>query len=237
MGRARPHPRADVGQLMGGPSTTTGTTTAGALGVNELVAWLRRFADAVEVHAEELSSLDAAIGDADHGTNLRRGCRAVVAALDAEAPADAAAFGKAVAMALIASVGGASGPLYGTFFLSFGQAAGPTATLDTDTLATAWRAGLDGVVRRGKAEVGDKTMVDALAPAVEALEQAAGDGATPAVALRAALAAAEAGRDATTPLVARRGRASYLGERSAGHTDPGAASTVLLVRAAAGQAP
>ncbi len=140
---------------------------------------------------------------------------------------------KMVGMTLVTSVGGASGPLYGTFFLRLGMAAGPVTQCDAGTLSVALRAGLEGVVARGKAEAGDKTMFDALAPALDALDAAVASGATLADATAAANVAAAAGRDATEPLVARKGRASYLGERSAGHLDPGATSTALLFDALA----
>ncbi|WP_280340549.1 dihydroxyacetone kinase subunit DhaL [Nocardia neocaledoniensis] len=196
--------------------------------------WLRAFAALIDEHTDELTALDAAIGDADHGSNMQRGTAAVVAALaDDPQPSPAAAL-KQAGMTLIRSVGGASGPLYGTFFLRAATAAGESE-LDAPTFAAAFRAGLDGVVARGKAESGDKTMFDALAPAADALDEHLAAGADLAAALDAALAAATAGRAATIPLVARKGRASYLGERSAGHQDPGATSATLLVRAA-GQA-
>lgn len=186
-------------------------------------AWLAGFARLVAAHEGELTDLDRAIGDADHGANMARGM-AAVAALDPGSFEDAGAYLKKAGMTLVSTVGGASGPLYGTFLLRFaGALAGGEAA--------ALRAGLDGVVARGKAVEGDKTLVDALAPAVAAFEAAveSGEG-------RAWAAAAEAGasgRDATTPMVARKGRASYLGERSAGHQDPGATSMALLLAAAA----
>ncbi|SDQ49851.1 dihydroxyacetone kinase subunit DhaL [Quadrisphaera sp. DSM 44207] len=204
-------------------------------GVEDLRAWLRELAALVHERAGELTDLDRAIGDADHGANLDRGLRAVVAALDGEAGSAAtpAALLRAVGMTLVSSVGGASGPLYGTFFLRFGAAAGEAQELDAAVLAAAFRAGLEGVVARGKAQVGDKTMVDALAPAVEALEGAVASGQDAGAALATAVAAGEQGRESTVALQARKGRASYLGERSAGHADPGATSAVLLLRAAA----
>ena len=135
---------------------------------------------------------------------------------------------KTVGMTLVSSVGGASGPLYGTFFLRAGMTAGAVTELDGPAFAAALRAGLDGVIARGKAEVGDKTMLDAMVPAVDAFDAALAAGGSPAESARAAEEAASAGRDATEPLVARKGRASYLGDRSAGHLDPGAASTAIL---------
>lgn len=193
-----------------------------------LLDWIHRFRDAVTEKREWLTELDSAIGDADHGANMSRGMDAVVAKLDGGAPATVDELLKTVGMTLVSSVGGASGPLYGTLFLRMGMAAGPVADLDATALAASVRAGLDGIVARGKAEAGDKTMFDAMAPAVDALDAAVSGGADLAAATRAAAEAAAAGRDATEPLVARKGRASYLGERSAGHLDPGAASTTLL---------
>ncbi len=196
-----------------------------------LVRWLHRFADLVAERCEYLTELDSAIGDADHGTNLDRGMTAVVEKVTADPPATAESLLTTAGMALVASVGGASGPLYGTLLLRMATAAGPVDALDAAALAAALRAGLDGVTARGKAQPGDKTMVDALAPAVSAFEEAAGSGA--AAAAWAAATAADRGRDATTAMLARKGRASYLGERSVGHLDPGAASSALLVRALA----
>jgi phosphoenolpyruvate---glycerone phosphotransferase subunit DhaL len=206
---------------------------AETVGSAELGRWLRAFADAVTENAAELTRLDSAIGDADHGANMRRGMTAAVAKLDAAPDAAPAALLKTTGMTLVSTVGGASGPLYGTFFLRMGTAIGDRTELDAAGFAAVLRAGLDGVVARGKAAPGDKTMLDALVPAVDALDAALADGGGLGDALRAAADAAEAGRDATIPLVARKGRASYLGERSAGHQDPGATSTALLLDAAA----
>jgi dihydroxyacetone kinase-like protein len=138
-----------------------------------------------------------------------------------------------VGMTLVSSIGGASGPLYGTFFLRFGTACGPRADLSADDVVKAFRAGVEGLVARGKPELGDKTMFDSLHPALEALDAAIGSGLSPEEAFAAAWQAAERGRDDTVPMVARKGRASYLGERSAGHQDPGATSAALLFEAAA----
>lgn len=206
------------------------------------VAWLRSFATAVTARRDELTELDAAIGDADHGVNMDRGMQAVVAKLAAEAGGEGDAQGEArlgplfrtVGMTLVSTVGGAAGPLYGTFFLEFGKAAGDRASLSAEELAEAFSAAVAGVRARGKAEPGDKTMVDALLPARDALTTAAAAGAAPGGALRAAADAAAEGMRGTTPLVARKGRASYLGERSAGHQDPGATSSWLLLETAAG---
>ncbi|NJI60785.1 dihydroxyacetone kinase subunit L [Microbacterium oxydans] len=193
-----------------------------------LADWVARFGAAVTEKRDWLTELDSAIGDADHGANMARGMGAVSEKLAAGTPATVDELLKTVGMTLVSSVGGASGPLYGTFFLRMGMAAGAVPELDGPALAAALRAGLDGIVARGKAEAGDKTMFDAMAPAVDALDTALAGGASVAVAARTAADAAAAGRDATLPLVARKGRASYLGERSAGHLDPGAASTAIL---------
>ena len=206
---------------------------AETVGSAELGRWLRAFADEVTDHADELTRLDSEIGDADHGSNMRRGMTAVVGKLDAAPDAAPAALLKSAGMTLVSTVGGASGPLYGTFFLRMGTSAGDRAEFDGAAFAAALRAGLEGVVTRGKAQLGDKTMVDALTPAVDALDAALADGTSLKDALRAAATAAREGADATVPLVARKGRASYLGERSAGHRDPGATSTTLLLEAAA----
>jgi dihydroxyacetone kinase-like protein len=204
---------------------------ADAVDVTALDRWIREFARVIAEHRDELTELDSAIGDADHGTNMDRGMSAAVAALEATPPADAAALLKTVAMTMISKVGGTSGPLYGTFFLRMSGALGDGSPA---AFAAAFRAGVDGVVARGKAEPGDKTMLDAFLPACDTLDAALADGRSLGEALAAAAEAARTGRDATVPLVARKGRASYLGERSAGHQDPGATSTALLLDAAAG---
>jgi phosphoenolpyruvate---glycerone phosphotransferase subunit DhaL len=204
-----------------------------AVTIEDLEAWVREFAALIRANKEQLTQLDAAIGDADHGTNMDRGMTAVLAALDGGGPpASAAALFKQAGMTLVSTVGGASGPLFGTFFIRLSVAAGDAAELEPKVLATALRAGLDGIVARGKAEAGDKTMYDALAPAVDALDDALAAGSDLPSALATAVAAAEAGRDATIPMLARKGRASYLGERSVGHQDPGATSIALLMKAA-----
>jgi dihydroxyacetone kinase-like protein len=244
------------GTQTGAGGTRGGGATMDAAGA---AAWLRTFAAEVAARRDELTELDAAIGDADHGTNMDRGMQAVVAKLpagsdatsagaggaEAGAGASSAAVGgaaaeaplgplfKTVGMALVSTVGGAAGPLYGTFFLELGKAAGARTALGTTDWAESLAAAVAGVQARGKAEAGDKTMVDALLPAVEALRAAAAAGAGLTAATRAAADAAAEGMRATTPLVARKGRASYLGERSAGHQDPGATSSHLLLQTAA----
>lgn len=195
-------------------------------------AVVKAFAAVVAEHKDELTQLDSAIGDGDHGTNLDRGMRAAVEKIG-DAGDDPAATLRAVGMALISKVGGASGPLFGTLFLEAGKALQGADEVGAAEWAAAVDAAVRGVQARGKAEVGDKTMVDALVPARDALRAAADSGAPLADAAGRAADAAEQGRDATEPLVARKGRASYLGERSAGHVDPGATSTALLFRVVA----
>ena len=191
--------------------------------------WIRRFADEIAERRMELVRLDTAIGDGDHGTNLDRGMKKAVEKLDGTDGGDIGADLKAVGMALVSSVGGAAGPLYGTLFLQMGTAAAGKDELDLDGWTAAVEAGVKGVQSRGKAEPGDKTMLDALLPAVDALKQGGDIG----EALTRSAAAAEEGMKATIPLEARKGRASYLGPRSVGHQDPGATSSYLLLRTAA----
>ena len=191
--------------------------------------WMNRFAGEMAEHRAELVVLDTAIGDGDHGTNMNRGMTKAVEKLDASEQADAGAVLKTVAMALVSSVGGAAGPLYGTLFLQMGNALAGQSEVDLPAYAAAWRKGLEGVQARGKAVAEDKTMVDALIPGVEALEAASDLDSG----LRAATEAAEGGMKATIPLIARKGRASYLGERSKDHQDPGATSTYYLFKSAA----
>jgi len=195
--------------------------------------WVEAYAAVVSEHRGELTRLDQAIGDGDHGTNMDRGMRKAVEKLAGVPDGDVGAQLKAVGMALISSVGGAGGPLYGTLFMQMGQSTTGKEELDAEAFADALEAGVKGVQARGKAEPGDKTMVDALLPAAAALRAAAGEGADLAAALRRAADAAREGRDATIPLVARKGRASYLGERSRDHQDPGATSSHLLLESAA----
>jgi dihydroxyacetone kinase-like protein len=202
--------------------------TEAAFDIEIASAWLQGFADRVAEEKEWLTGLDAAIGDADHGINMDRGMTAVAADLP-ERPADLATLFKRTGMKLVSSVGGASGPLYGTFFLRLATSAGDTAALDGPGLAAALRAGCDGVQSRGKAKLGEKTMLDALLPAMDALDEALGAGQSPAEAMKSAAEAARAGRESTIPMLATKGRASYLGERSIGHLDPGAASSALLL--------
>ena len=183
----------------------------------------------MQEHREELVRLDTAIGDGDHGTNMERGMRKALEKLGASEPTDAGAVLKTVAMALVSNVGGAAGPLYGTLLLQMGTALAGKEDVQLVEYAAAWRKGLEGVQARGKAQAGDKTMIDALLPAVAALEQASDLDAG----LQAAADAAERGMQDTIPLLALKGRASYLGERSRDHQDPGATSTYYLCQTAA----
>jgi len=203
---------------------------AASVSLSQLTAWLARFRDLVTEQRDYLTELDSAIGDADHGANMARGMGAVLDKLDDTEATTVDELFKGVGMTLVSSVGGASGPLYGTFFLRMGVTAGAVTEMDAAALGEALRAGLGGVIARGKAELGDKTMLDALSPALDAFD-AAGDNV--AAAANAAYDAAVVGRDDTIDLVARKGRASYLGDRSAGHLDPGATSTALLFQALA----
>ncbi|WP_427173164.1 dihydroxyacetone kinase subunit DhaL [Arthrobacter sp. 92] len=205
------------------------------LDVTWAVRWLTLSAEAMAEHRVELIELDRPIGDSDHGENMDRGFKAVMDKLAESPPDTPGAALKLTAMALMSKVGGAAGPLYGTAFLRAATALGSTRDIDAGTLAAALQAARDGIVARGKAESGDKTMVDAWTPAIEAAALAAGDGDVHKV-LLAAAEAAEAGAVSTDPMLARKGRASYLGERSIGHRDPGAVSSALILRAAAGAA-
>ncbi|AEG43942.1 dihydroxyacetone kinase subunit DhaL [Isoptericola variabilis] len=194
--------------------------------------WVRRSAEALAAARDELTELDRQIGDGDHGENMHRGFRAVVAKLDDGAErTQVGQVLKVVATTLMSSVGGASGPLYGTAFLRAGKVTERDA-LDAHGVVVMLEAALEGITTRGKATTGEKTMVDAWQPAVDAATRAAQDGADPVAVLRAAAEAADAGATSTIPLVATKGRASYLGPRSAGHEDPGARSTALLLGAA-----
>ncbi|HET9723038.1 MAG TPA: dihydroxyacetone kinase subunit DhaL [Actinomycetota bacterium] len=199
----------------------------------DAVRWVRTFADVIAENKEYLTQLDSAIGDADHGINMNRGMQAVLGKIEGIENGDIGALLKTVGMTLVSTVGGAGGPLYGTLFLQFGTAAAGKADLEPADWAVALEKGVEGVQMRGKAEPGDKTMVDALIPARDAFRQAVDDGASFEDALQRSTAAAEEGMKATIPWVARKGRASYLGERSAGHQDPGATSSYLLLKTAA----
>jgi phosphoenolpyruvate---glycerone phosphotransferase subunit DhaL len=204
------------------------------LDATAVAGWVREWAADVRRDRDRLIDLDRQIGDADHGANLDRGLTAVVAKLDEAGPlTQPGQVLKLVATTLISTVGGAAGPLYGTAFLRAASAAGDSDTLDAAGVVSLLGAARDGIVARGKAVVEDKTMVDAWEPAVTAAQQALDRGADLPGVIGAAAEAASEGAAATVPLVARKGRASYLGERSAGHLDPGAASTDLLLQALA----
>lgn len=204
-----------------------------ALGIDWARAWLAQSAAVIALHRADLNTLDREIGDGDHGENMDRGFTAVTSALEKlgtnAVPADAL---KLVATTLISTVGGAAGPLYGTAYVKAAAAVAGLATLDSDAVVALLTAARDGIVLRGKAGAGDKTMVDAWTPAVDAATSCAATGGDPGAVLAAAASAAENGAAATEPLVARKGRASYLGARAIGHRDPGAQSTAILLRAA-----
>lgn len=201
--------------------------------LEHFVAFVKDYADRVADQAEHLTDLDRAIGDGDHGTNMARGIATAAALADTEDFPGIEPYLKKVGMTLVSTVGGASGPLYGTFFL---RMAGPLAGVKdagTRQVRAALHAGVEGVVARGKAQLQDATMYDAWAPALEAFDATVAAGGDLPAALAVAAEAAATGRDSTKDLIARKGRASYLGERSRGHVDPGAASTTLLLESAA----
>ncbi|MDQ5850831.1 MAG: dihydroxyacetone kinase subunit DhaL [Chloroflexota bacterium] len=196
----------------------------------QIIRFLERVNEEVAAHRDELTRLDSAIGDADHGTNLHRGFTAVVEKLPAVADRDAGTILKTAGMTLVSTVGGASGPLYGTAFIRAGIVLAGRYELSDADLVAAGEAALEGIQARGRAQRGEKTMVDAIAPAVDALKAATTNGDGLLAAMRAAASAAEAGMQSTIPMLATKGRASYLGERSIGHQDPGATSAYLMVR-------
>jgi phosphoenolpyruvate---glycerone phosphotransferase subunit DhaL len=200
---------------------------------DNLLAWIEALAQVYADNKQYLTQLDSNIGDADHGINMDRGFQAVKADLAKTDPQDISALLKTVAMSLIRTVGGASGPLYGTFFMRASAACANKTELEPADIVALFEAGLEGVLQRGKAELNDKTMVDAQRPALEAMKQALADGADVKTILEKGVAAAEQGMKNTIPLQARKGRASYLGERSIGHQDPGATSSYLMLKAAA----
>ncbi len=214
----------NTSSTLGGYSVTTVLTKG------QVLQWLRMTGEVIEENKELLTQLDAAIGDADHGINMDRGFRKVRSQLLAVVDQDIGNILKDTGMALISSVGGASGPLYGTLFMRAGASVLGKQELTTVDLANVFQAGLSGLVERGKAKVGDKTIVDALTPAVAAFSQATQDGANMNEALWQAVFAAEQGMKDTIPLLAKKGRASYLGERSIGHQDPGATSLYLVLK-------
>ncbi|HEC23282.1 MAG TPA: dihydroxyacetone kinase subunit L [Chloroflexi bacterium] len=197
-----------------------------------VLAWIRTLADVYHENRQYLTELDSPIGDADHGINMDRGFQKVLEKLPGVEDKDIGSILKTVGMTLVSTVGGAGGPLYGTFFMRAGMAIDAKEELSAEDLVTMFQAALDGVIQRGKAELNDKTMVDAITPAVEALREAVSSGASLSEALSKAAAAAEEGMKATIPMLAKKGRASYLGERSIGHQDPGATSSYLLFKTA-----
>jgi len=200
---------------------------------DQILAWIERYATRIAEEKDYLTKLDSDIGDADHGSNMHRGFQAVLAKKSELQGKDIGALLKIVAMTLISNVGGAAGALYGTFFLQASAVAGTRTELSPNEFLYILEKGLAGIVLRGKAAIGDKTMVDALQPAVKACKKSIEAGETLSQVLTKAVAAAETGLKSTIPLMARRGRASYLGERSIDHQDPGATSTYLLFKAAA----
>ena len=223
-----PEPRAPEPP---GPGSPGSAPEGPRLDAEFFLAWIAQAAAVVQAQRDHLTQLDAAIGDADHGINLDRGFTAVCAALELQPPATPRAVLMLTGSTLISKVGGASGPLYGMAFRQAGKALGDTAEVDLAALADALEAALAGVQKLGAAREGEKTMVDALAPATQALREALAQGSAAPDAFAALTDAAEAGARATIPMQARKGRASYLGPRSVGHEDPGAASTVIILRA------
>lgn len=196
----------------------------------QILQWLQSVATVIEQNKDYLTELDSAIGDADHGINMNRGFQKVVSQLATVADKDIGSIFKTVSMTLISSVGGASGPLYGTMFLRGSTAVANKSELMDEDMVLLFEAFVDGVVQRGKANLGDKTMLDSLAPATEAFKQAIAANLTTVEALEKAVAAAEEGMKNTIPIVAKKGRSSYLGDRSAGHQDPGATSVYFILR-------
>ncbi len=196
----------------------------------QILQWLQAVAVVLEQNKDYLTELDAAIGDADHGINMNRGFQKVISQLPSVADKDIGSILKTVSMTLISSVGGASGPLYGTMFLRASTAVAGKLELSDEDLIALLQAAVDGIIQRGKANLGDKTMLDALSPASDTFKQAVANGASTQEALQQAVAAAEEGMKNTIPLVAKKGRASYLGDRSSGHQDPGATSAYLILK-------
>lgn len=199
---------------------------------DNLLAWIEALQKVYSENKQYLTELDSAIGDADHGINMNRGFTNAMKELDSKPAEDITTALKTVAMALIRTVGGAAGPLYGTFFMRASTTCAGKEALEPADVVALFEAGLEGVLQRGKAELNDKTMVDALTPSLNAMKQALDDGAELSQILQRGAAAAEEGMKNTIPLQARKGRASYLGERSIGHQDPGATSSYLMIKAA-----
>ncbi|MBI4758260.1 MAG: dihydroxyacetone kinase subunit L [Chloroflexi bacterium] len=196
----------------------------------DVIEWLKATAAVLEENRRYLTDLDSPIGDADHGINMDRGFKKVMSQLPAVEDKDVGTILRTAGMALVSSVGGAGGPLYGTFFMDAGKAVAGKTELSDEDLVLLIESGLKGVVRIGKTNLGDKTMVDALHPAVEALRRAVADGVDTAEALRLMTEAASKGMVDTIPMLAKKGRASYVGERSIGHQDPGATSSYMILK-------
>ncbi|MFN8442314.1 MAG: dihydroxyacetone kinase subunit DhaL [Caldilineaceae bacterium] len=198
----------------------------------QIINWISTYAQVIRDNKEMLTQLDAEIGDADHGVSMERGFQAVLQKLPTVADQDVGAIFKNVGMTLVSTVGGASGPLYGTLFMQMSMSAAGKQELSLDDFATAFETGVKGVMMRGKANLGEKTMIDSLLPAVDVLKAAASQNGSISVAIHDAERAAYKGMLDTVPLIARKGRASYLGERAIGHQDPGATSSYLLIKTA-----
>lgn len=196
-----------------------------------VVQWLEKTAAAMSENKAYLTELDSPIGDADHGNNMNRGFQKVMEKLPTVTDKDIGNVLKTTGMTLISSVGGASGPLYGTFFMRGGMAVAAKEELTDEDLITMLQSGVDGIIQRGRAQPGDKTMVDAWLPALKAMRESLDNGSNTVTSVGAAVSAAEQGMKDTVPMLAKKGRASYLGERSIGHQDPGATSTYLLLKA------
>lgn len=204
-----------------------------AISKDDVLKWIKDYAQVIAENESMLTDLDAKIGDADHGANMNRGFKAVITKLPAQEDKDIATILKNVGMTLLSTVGGAGGPLYSTIFMEIGKVVGSKTEIELVDWCAALEAAENGVINRGKAAPGDKTMIDAMQPAVDALKKAVNEDLSIGEGLRKSAEAAHEGMLATIPLVARKGRASYLGERSAGHQDPGATSTYLLLDTAA----
>jgi len=200
---------------------------------DQFIVWIKDFAGVIAENKEYLTGLDSAIGDADHGINMNRGFQAVLAKLPAFENQDIGSIAKNIGMVLISTVGGASGPLYGTLFMQIGKETAGKLELTLNDWTSALDSAVNGVMMRGKANLGDKTMLDSLIPALNTLKDCSANGTSLADALSASEKAAEQGMLSTIPLVAKKGRASYLGERSAGTQDPGATSSYFLLKIAA----
>jgi dihydroxyacetone kinase-like protein len=200
---------------------------------DKFLEWINKSADVLKENREYLIELDSAIGDADHGANMDRGFKAVMTKMPDVSDKDIGTIAKTVGMTLLSTVGGAGGPLYGTFYLQIGMKSAGKMELSLEDWALALEAAVDGIVMRGKAELGDKTMVDALTPAVNSLKDSLNGSVPKGDALQESADAAKQGMVETIPMVAKKGRASYLGERSAGHQDPGATSSYLILQVAA----